>query len=460
METVARALPTGTLIHGRYQILKVLGAGGFGVTYQAVDRKDGLVVALKEYMPIDTATRRPGRLEVFPQNGSQENYERFRNRFLEEAKLMYQYREHPNIIQVKHLFYENNTAYYVMEYMEGMDLQKVLEKKKRETRYASINWSELSILIAQAVDALEVVHRSGTVHCDISPDNLFILQNGQLKLIDFGAAKKLMKGPSSIILLKRGFSPPEQFTSSGRIGPWTDIYALAVTIYVCFTGKMPPSAPDRLAGAVVESVSSIYSGGIALPTENWEKVLQKAMALRVEERYQNVREFWNDLMRGEYVESTCPLSKSIAWNSYAVEESQKSVFHNPMGGRKIPMGLALEGVQGYFQGNTIAPPSRDSFYFQRNNVIAHSEEKELIFGIDASRCQICYPSNTPGVSRVHMRIWSEEENLYAMDMGSTYGTFLNGQRMTVGLVYELREGMFLQFGNGQVFRVVMQWRTS
>ena len=460
METVERALSPGTLIHGRYQILKVLGAGGFGVTYQAVDRKDGLVVALKEYMPVDTAIRRPGRIEVFPQKGSEENYERFRNRFLEEAKLMYQYREHSNIIQVKHLFYENNTAYYVMEYMEGMDLQKVLEKKKRETHHACIGWRELSTFIAQAVDALEVVHRSGTVHCDISPDNLFILQSGQLKLIDFGAAKKLMKGPSSIILLKRGFSPPEQFTSSGRIGPWTDIYALAVTIYVCFTGRMPPSAPDRLAGAAVEPLSSMYNSGIIPPSDHWENVLRKAMALRVEERYQNVREFWNDLTREGYAESTYPLSKSISWNSYAAEESQKSVFHNPIGDRKIPIGLALEGIQGYFQGNTIMPPSEDDFRLRGNSFAVHAERKEMIFGTDASQCRICYPQNTPGVSRAHMRIWSEEEKLYAMDMGSTYGTFLNGQRMTAGLVYELREGMFVQFGNGQVFKVIMQWKAS
>ncbi len=275
-----RALRPGALVHKRYRIEKTLGEGGFGVTYLAWDEKEQIRVALKEYMPIDVAARKPFSQSVTAIRGNESSYERFRERFLEEAKIIYRYSGHPNIVRVKHLFYENNTAYYAMEYIEGMDLNKRLRQAGER-----IAWPELKPIVAQVVAALREVHKGGIVHCDISPDNIFLRRGGQVTLIDFGAAKSVIGGQSSMVVVKRGFAPPEQYSVGGDLGPWTDVYALAATIYRCVYGKMPPNASDRMAGA-------------PLPLEgdaHWCEVMRKAMALHPRDRYRSIDTFWSAL---------------------------------------------------------------------------------------------------------------------------------------------------------------------
>lgn len=394
METVTRALRPGTVVHERYEIEKVLGEGGFGVTYQAWDAKEQCVVAMKEYMPLEAAARYPGQVRVRAKTGYEEDYIRFRERFLEEAKVIYKYREHPNIARVQHLFNENNTAYYVMEFMEGRDLDQLLKN-----HWKRLSWDGLKPIVSQIAEALRTVHKSGIIHCDISPDNVFVLNGGQIKLIDFGAARSVMKGPSSVLILKKGFAPPEQFSSGGRLGPWTDIYALGVTIYYAFTGIMPPISPERLAADKIVWPSQM---GFSVPSAQWERALQKAMALRPEERYQDIEHFWKDL----------------------TEDSRRNAV------------LALQGIQGYFSNITLFPKG------------------EILIGTDASRCRLVYLSGEPGISGVHMRFWSDGRKSMLMDMGSSYGTFLNGKQMTPGLVYELYAGDMIELGAGQIFRAV------
>jgi len=383
-----RALRPGTVIHGRYRVEQVLGAGGFGVTYRVTDLRENQTAAMKEYMPQDIAFRRMGSVEVVALPDSQEPFERFRSRFLEEAKLIYRYRGHPNIIRVQHLFCENNTAYYVMEYINGMDLGKFLDSQG-----GRVSWEVLRPIMAQVAAALREVHGSGIIHCDISPDNIFLLSGGQVKLIDFGAAKSVLHGRSSVILLKRGFAPPEQLFANGRLGPWTDVYAMAVTIYRAYTGKMPPNSEERLLSDRTVWPSEL---GIAAPSPAWEQVLKKAMAVRIEDRYPDVLHFWSALSG-------------------------------------TPDAL-LACVEGIYQGTCF--PIRE----------------ETLLGTDRSRCQIVYPPNTPGISRVHMRVWPEGDGLHVMDMGSSYGTWLNGQRMWPGLAYTLDPGAVLSLGDGQSFR--------
>lgn len=389
MDTQLRALYSGTIVHGRYQIKRVLGAGGFGITYEAFDIQVGERVALKEYMPLEIAVRRQGMTSVYAAHGQQEQYERFRTRFLEEARVIYKYQKHPNIIHVKHLFYENNTAYYVMEFLEGNDLAEWMKRKL-------FSWEELIPIIGQTVDALEAVHRSGMIHCDVSPDNIFIQKNGQVKVIDFGAAKHVMKGQSSVIILKKGYAPPEQFATSGRIGPWTDVYALTVTIYQAYTGKMPPAAPERLVNDTTVWPSQL---GMKLPSEKWEQILRRGMALRIEDRYQSVGEFWQELNMTE----------------------SRQFF--------------IEGIRGSFQGRRIPVTG------------------EMYLGTDSEKCRIIYPAGSAGISRVQFRIWESEGQIYIVETGSRYGTFLNGTKMTAGLVYEMKPGMIIEFGQREMFRV-------
>lgn len=159
-----RELSIGSLVHNRYRVEKVLGQGGFGITYRVMDLKDGCTAAMKEYMPLDIAFRPLGRREVRPTSQSKQNqYEKFKQYFLQEAHTIYQFRGHPNIVEVRHLFSENNTAYYVMEYIEGMDLGNYLKKQG-----GFLDWAALRPIAAQVVSALQQVHKANIIHCDIT----------------------------------------------------------------------------------------------------------------------------------------------------------------------------------------------------------------------------------------------------------------------------------------------------
>lgn len=407
------------MVHNRYRIERVLGEGGFGVTYMVTDFKENRISAMKEYMPLEIASRRPGSREVVPRKGSEEIYRRFCDSFLDEAQTIYNYSGHPNIINVYHLFKnENNTAYYVMEFINGVDLRKWLDQNGQR-----LSWEELKPIIAQIVSALARVHSSGVIHCDISPDNIFILDGGQAKLIDFGAAKNVVKSKSSVVLLKRGFAPPEQMSANGRLGPWTDIYALAVTIYRAYTGRMPPSAEERL-----ESDRTLWPTqmGFPNPTPYWEQALRKAMALRVDDRYHSVMEFWSALT-GEYTQPHDHTQPRGYTDGYSTG------YPPAYTSRYQPM---LECVRGIYAGNRI-------------NVSA-----ELMLGTDRSRCNIPFPPGSPGISRVHLRLWAENGNIIAVDMGSTYGTWLGQQRMRPGVLYTLAPGTAFILGDNQIFRVM------
>lgn len=397
MDTTGRALSPGTVIHNRYQIKKELGHGGFGITYQVWDLRDSCILAMKEFMPLSEAMRSQGTLRVEPLKGHEEIYERIRKKFLDEAQLIYNYRNHPNVVEVKHLFRENNTAYYTMEYLEGADFGNLLKRSG-----SSVSWERMEQLLAQAVSALDAVHKSGIVHCDLSPDNIYVLKNGTVKLIDFGAAKNYIKGPSSIVFMKEGYAPPEQYMSNGKLGPWTDIYAFAVIIYYAFTGCMPPDAIKRLGGTPLKFPSEM---GLTCPHDQWEVALNKAMSLRPEERYQDIREFWSNLT-GKNIQSI----------------------------KRIETGLTLNCVRGYYAGYKF------------------TGEQETIFGTDPERCHVKFSRDSEGISRVHMRIWKTEENLMAMDMGSTYGTYLNQKKMIPGLAYVLSKGDYIQFGRAEIFQ--------
>lgn len=391
-----RALPAGTIVHNRYQIERTLGEGGFGVTYLVTDLRDNQIAAMKEYMPVDLAVRDPGSDLVFPRTGSEDAYSRFRDRFLNEAQVIYQYQNHPNIIDVRHLFYENNTAYYVMEYIAGMDL-----KRKLESSGNRLPWETLRPILSQVASALQEVHSRGMIHCDISPDNIFVLNSGQVKLIDFGAAKSVMNTKSSIVLLKRGFAPPEQLSAQGRLGPWTDIYALAVTVYRAYTGRMPPAAEERLLQDRTVWPTEL---GLMSPSPQWEQALKKAMSLRISDRYQEVEDFWTELS------GSGPKKTSI-----------------------------LIGAKGYYEKTQV--PVRGKMYFGR----------------DPEKCHFLYPGGTPGVSFQHCFVWEEGGTVYVVDLNSTYGTWLGSNRLEPGKAYPLYPGEIMSLGSTrQTFYLVQQ----
>lgn len=389
-----RALAPGRIVHSRYRIEKVLGAGGFGITYQATDLKKNQLVAMKEYFPVEIAVREAGSDDVIPKLERAKSFHQFKDKFLDEAQLIHRYGGNNCIVDVIHLFRSNNTAYYTMEYIPGGDLRELLKQNG-----GSIEWEYLRPIIEQTVSALSVVHKDKIVHCDISPDNIFVRDDGQVKLIDFGAAKSTIKSSGSTVLLKRGYAPPEQLSQEGNLGPWTDIYALAVTIYRCCTGRLPPPAEERIQADRTIWPSELQ---VQIPSQRWEQTLKKAMAIRVDDRYQNVDEFWRDL----------------------------TVDSRPSG------TLALEGTQGYYKGKVIPV------------------DGDLIFGRDPNVCRILYPANTPGVSGKQLCVWMEQGKLLIMDMGSTYGTWLGDKKLRPGLCYVMQPTDVVFFGASQMFRVI------
>lgn len=422
-----RELGPGTLVHNRYRVEQVLGSGGFGVTYRVMDLKENRVSAMKEYMPLDAAYRPMGRKEVRPISESKRGqYEKFRQQFLDEAQTIYQFRGHPNIVEVRHLFYENNTAYYVMEYVEGMDLGRFLRSQG-----GRVSWAMLRPIVAQVVSALKLVHSSGMIHCDISPDNIFLMNAGQVKLLDFGATRNTLRGTvdASVIVAKVGFAPVEQMRGR-NMGAWTDIYALAVTIYHCVTGRLPPRAEERIVNDTTVWPSQM---GVAVPSAQWEAALKKAMAVRAEDRYRSVVDFWNELTLEDATRPVFPSGPQPYLPSDSVSPPREEKLPNsaqPIG-HGIPV---LECVKGCYAGRKM--PVRG----------------ELYLGVDGSKCDIVYPRGTPGISRVHLRIWPEEGRLMVMDMASTYGTWLGGKKMTPGLAYHLAPGSYVYLGGGQMFR--------
>ena len=243
------ALKPGTILDGKYLVGEMLGQGGFGITYIGFDLLLEQKVAIKEYYPMSTGmVSRDGHSTVvwssamMGKTGTQKGFDSF----LKEARKMAKLGGIPGVVGVKSVFIQNETAYIVMDFIEGETLLKKLQKN------GPMDFDGCVRLMTPIMQALAEVHRHGIIHRDISPDNIMVRPDGKLILLDLGAAKDLdIQGndgsvQSSQMVAKHGFSPIEQYSKSGNVGPWTDIYAMAATIYYCCTGILPPSATDRM----------------------------------------------------------------------------------------------------------------------------------------------------------------------------------------------------------------------
>ena len=278
------ALPMGTILAGKYLVGRVLGQGGFGITYVGWDIALERKVAIKEYYPSGQVSRNPGSrgLTWYTSVQSQQAKQNGTQMFLKEARKMSKVDDIPNVVRVRDLFQENETAYIVMDFVEGETLKARLEKT------GPLPWEQAKGIFLPAIQAMEQVHQAGLVHRDISPDNLMLTPDGKVKILDLGAAKDLSvnNGASSMQVAKGGFSPFEQYTQRGSSGPWTDVYAMAATVYYTLTGKLPPVATDR----VVEDTISWEEPGLkALPAQALE-ALQKAMVISAKNRMQSMEE--------------------------------------------------------------------------------------------------------------------------------------------------------------------------
>lgn len=291
-------LPPGTVLMDRYLVGRVLGEGGFGITYIGCDLRLEMKVAIKEYYPVDRATRNASvSAEVTSFMGAAaKSYERGKQKFLEEARIMAKMDKQQAIVSVRDFFETNNTVYIVMEYVEGITLKELVEKKG-----GRIAPEELFPMLEPLFKALSMFHETGLIHRDISPDNL-MLEDGKIRLLDFGCAREAGGGKETLtIALKHGYAPLEQYRQKGQ-GPWTDIYALCATIYYCLVGKAPPQALDRIGEDTLLLPTKL---GVHL-TEQEERALLKGLRIQPRRRFQTVAELHAALYEDAPVEDEEP----------------------------------------------------------------------------------------------------------------------------------------------------------
>lgn len=296
------ALPPETILAGKYMAGRVLGQGGFGITYIGWDIALERKVAIKEYYPSGQVSRSPGTWNLTWYSSEQSLHARQdgMQMFLKEARKMVKADSIPGVVRVLDLFQENGTAYIVMEFVEGETL------KARLLRDGPMDWETAKKIFRPVISAMEQVHAFGLIHRDLSPDNLMLLPDGSVKILDLGAAKDLSlnSGASSMQVAKSGFSPLEQYIQRGGSGTWTDVYAMAATIYYTLTGTLIPGAVERLEK---DTISWDFPALNRLPAQARE-ALKKALAVQAKDRTQTMEA----LEKGLFAEPVKVQSKPVA----------------------------------------------------------------------------------------------------------------------------------------------------
>lgn len=282
-----------TILAGKYLIGNAIGEGGFGITYLGMDLNLEVRVAIKEYYPQGFAVRdsRINDSTVWSYSESTQTFfEEGREKFINEAKTIAKFRELPEIVGVTDFFRENQTAYIVMEYLDGQTLKQYLKANG-----GKIPTDEILRMMRPLILSLGKIHREGLIHRDISPDNIMLMKNGSIKILDFGGAREFASqdGRSMSVLVKHGYAPEEQYRSRGDQGPWTDVYALCATMYRCITGEIPPNALDRLYQDELKPISSF---GENCP-KYIEKAITKGLNVRKDGRYQSMEELYESLYK-------------------------------------------------------------------------------------------------------------------------------------------------------------------
>ena len=389
-------LAPGTLLYNRYLIGRVLGAGGFGITYLAKDMNREFLCAIKEYLPAVLAVRDGVSMNVKP--NSMSNAATFRHGlsvFHREAQTLRQFSGNPAIVQVFDDFEANGTAYFVMEYLDGVTLKALMRS------FGGLLPVEMAkeILINIAV-TLREVHNHGLLHRDVSPDNIFITKSGVALLIDFGATRYFVgeRSQSLSVILKAGFAPPEQYSRKGKQGPWTDLYALCATFYAATTGRNIPDAPDRLAGTPINPPLTDIPGLPFLLAA----AVEQGLELNKNNRPQSVDEFLQQI----------GVSPAALVDSPAIQ-APLEIHGTPF------VQIVREGHR------------QDKWLIPRN--------LSINIGRSASQCNIVV--DLPNVSRRHCSIiYDEKAGLFYLTDYSTNGTFAGGERLVNGAPKPLSPG--------------------
>ncbi len=272
-----------SILAGKYLVGKVIGEGGFGISYIGIDLNLEIIVAIKEFYPNGFVTRESNHsTKVSMYAGKNEaDVNRWREGFINEAKNLAKFSNLNGIVEVRDFFNENNTAYIVMEYIDGVTLKQYLKQNG-----GKIPVDRTLEMMEPVIRSLSKVHDTGMIHRDISPDNIMITKYGGMKLLDFGAAREFAgtAEKSLSIMLKPGYAPEEQYRSRGKQGPWSDVYALTATIYKCITGVTPTESMERMRQDTLKPPGEL---GVRL-SGSQEAAIRKGMAVYAEDRLQSM----------------------------------------------------------------------------------------------------------------------------------------------------------------------------
>ena len=320
-------LPVGAVLSGRYRVGCCIGEGGFGITYAGWDETLDIKVAVKEYYPAGSVNRYNTQSLAVEATGAESGvfFERGKKRFLDEARTLAKFAYSPSIVGVRDCFFENNTAYIVMEFLEGESLSQYLRA------HGPMPFAQALALLDPVMAALEGIHEKGLIHRDISPSNLMLLSGGGVKLLDFGTACDASPaGERSLsVVLKPGYAPEEQYTTRGAQGAWSDVYAMSATLYRMITGQTPENALNRMPSDPLPAPSAL--GADIAPAQ--ERALLHGMAVHAAERIRSMAELRTALRDGEAE----PVQEDEEKTLYCPQRGKTAVPETPVQAEREPV---------------------------------------------------------------------------------------------------------------------------
>ncbi|MDR1194535.1 MAG: serine/threonine-protein kinase, partial [Peptococcaceae bacterium] len=295
----------GSILQEKYLIGRVLGYGGFGVTYMGFDLRLERKIAVKEYLPGDFSTRMPGQTVLTVYSGeAEEQFVAGLRSFLEEAQRLAKFNALPGVVDIYDSFLENQTGYIVMEYLEGRTVKEILADEGK------MDFPRAKEIILRVLTPLKVVHQSGIIHRDIAPDNIFIMRDDEVRLLDFGASRyaTTLHSKSLSVILKPGYAPEEQYRGRGNQGPWSDVYAAAASFYKMITGITPVESMERKMGDTLREPSKL---GAVLP-KSAENAIMNALNVDPADRIQSADAFEAALLSEEVARNKVKQKKADA----------------------------------------------------------------------------------------------------------------------------------------------------
>lgn len=449
-----RPLPAGHILLNRYIVGRVLGEGGFGITYKVLDLQSQTMLALKEYAPLDSSCRREDQITMTAVTREKErSYRDGADYFLEEAKLLRSMGEIPAVVQIKDCFLENGTAYFTMEFLDGSTLKRVLRIAKNKLPFDIV-----TRIISIVGLALHAVHENTKIlHLDISPENIYILRDESVKLIDFGSAKRLqdeMKA-ADCVFLKPHFAPPEQYHASDLKGGFTDVYALASTYYYALSGILIPKALDRQQKN--EGYVRLKDMGIGIDSAVSDAV-DRALYLDPACRTQTMLEFVTAInperKQGEKIRQPKNNNIQDVKNTQIIKSApedkneSKNIASQP---EMKDRGNRTEERRPEKSAASFAPAPFLRVRKGQNEGKKYMIKPGAVMKLGRlSDCDLCFDRHVE-ISKLHCTICYDGSlnQFIVQDLGSTNGTFLDGVRLGRNAVMKAPVGKLLALSSNQ-----------